>query len=133
MRFSYTAKEAKKAKETKLKENKAKKAKEAELKAKKAKEAKESMLEELKATKAKEENEAMLAEVVHISSDEDDDEDHTASTSIRSKAPIASTSNAQAASTAPRGYEKLSMTGYVLALFAPNAPPPLATRKRKST
>nr|GEY50353.1 hypothetical protein [Tanacetum cinerariifolium] len=99
----------------------------------KAKMAKESMLAELKAKKAKEENEAMLAEVVHISNDEDDDEDHIASTSIRSKAPIASTSNAQAASTAPKGYEKLSMTGYVLDVFAPNAPPPLATRKRKST
>ncbi|GKE28261.1 hypothetical protein Tco_1443645, partial [Tanacetum coccineum] len=57
---------------------------------------------------------------------------HTAST--RSKALIESTSNAQAASTAPRGYRKIAMTGCVLALRAPNdpnAPPPSATRKRK--
>nr|GEW04781.1 hypothetical protein [Tanacetum cinerariifolium] len=87
--------------------------------------------------------------------DEDDDEDPTASTStrsraltaftsIRSKAPtaytftrskalIASTSNAQTASTAPRGYRKIAMTRCVIGLFAPNAPPPSATRKRKST
>ncbi|GJV77132.1 hypothetical protein Tco_1508716 [Tanacetum coccineum] len=118
------AKEAKEAKKKELKPNEAKKAKEAELKAKKANEVKEAMLAELKAKKAKE---AMLAEVVQISSDKDDDEDPTASTSTRSRAPIASTSIPQAASTAPR---------YVLDLFAPNAPnapPPSATRKRKST
>ncbi|GKB99251.1 hypothetical protein Tco_0985388, partial [Tanacetum coccineum] len=115
------AKEAKKAKKKELKPKEAKKANEAELK---AKEAKEAMLAELKAKKAKEAKEAMLAEVVQISSDEDDDEDPTAFTSTRSRAPIASTSIPQAASTAPR---------YVLALFAPNAPPPSATRKRKST
>ncbi|GKG00289.1 hypothetical protein Tco_0301979 [Tanacetum coccineum] len=89
----------------------------AELKAKKAKEA---MLAELKAKKVNEAKEAMLSEVVQISSDEDP----TASTLIRSRAPIASTSIPQAASTALR---------YVLALFAPNAPPPSTTRKRKST
>ncbi|GJZ48722.1 hypothetical protein Tco_0602554 [Tanacetum coccineum] len=77
------------------------------------------MLTELKTKKAKE---VMLAEVVQISIDENDSsvEDPTASTSTRTRAPIASTSR--------------SMTGYVLALFAPkapNAPPPLATRKRK--
>ncbi|GJY68937.1 hypothetical protein Tco_0471919, partial [Tanacetum coccineum] len=113
------AKEAKKARDVELK---AKKAKEAELKAKKAKKA---MQAELKAKKAKE---AMLAEVVQISTDEDDDEDPTAPTSIRSRAltaststrskaptaytstraPIAFTSNAQAASTAPRGYRKIA-------------------------
>ncbi|GKD73683.1 hypothetical protein Tco_1331965 [Tanacetum coccineum] len=120
------------------------------LKAKKAKEAKEAMLAELKAKKAKKAKnakEAMLAEVVQIFSDEDDDKDPTAptstrsraptaSTSTRSKAPIASTSNAKAASTAPRGYRKIAMTRCVIALFvlnAPNAPPPSATRKRKST
>ncbi|GKB01111.1 hypothetical protein Tco_0829155 [Tanacetum coccineum] len=60
----------------------------------------------------------------------------TASTSIRSITPTASTSNAQAASTlAPRGYRKIVATGCVLGLRAPNdpnAPPPSATRKRKS-
>ncbi|GKA55314.1 hypothetical protein Tco_0754263 [Tanacetum coccineum] len=60
----------------------------------------------------------------------------TASTSIRSTTPTASTSNAQVASTlAPRGYRKIAATGCVLGLRAPNdpnAPPPSATRKRKS-
>nr|GEW24609.1 hypothetical protein [Tanacetum cinerariifolium] len=147
------ANKAKEAREVELKAREAKKAKEADLKAKKAKKA---MLAELKAKKAKE---AMLAEVVQISSDEDDDEDPTAPASIRSrastaftsirskaliaytsiisKAPIASTSNAQGASTTPKGYKKIAMTGCVLALFALNAPtaPPsfLPTRKRKST
>ncbi|GKF51650.1 hypothetical protein Tco_0148117 [Tanacetum coccineum] len=54
--------------------------------------------------------------------------------STRSRAPIASTSNAQAASTTPRGYMKIDMTGCMLALRAPNdpnAPPPSTTRKRK--
>nr|GEV13441.1 hypothetical protein [Tanacetum cinerariifolium] len=117
---------AKKAKETK----KAKKAREAEL----AKHAQ----------KEKNAKEVMLAEVVQIFSDEDDDEDHTAltsiksraltaSTSTRSRAPTASTSNAQADFTTPRGYKKIAMTGCVIALFAPNAPPPSATKKRKST
>ncbi|GKB64070.1 hypothetical protein Tco_0920256 [Tanacetum coccineum] len=102
VKLTKEAKEAKKE-ELKAKEAKeAKKAKEAELKAKKAKEAelkaKEAMLAELKAKNAKE---AMLAEVVQISSDEDDDdEEPTASTSTRSRAPIASTSIPQAASTA---------------------------------
>nr|GEX04937.1 hypothetical protein [Tanacetum cinerariifolium] len=99
-----------KAKETMLAELKAKKAK-------KAKEAKKAMLAELKAKKAKE---AMLAEVIQISSDEDP----TDFTSIRSRAPIASIFIPQVASTAPR---------YVLALFAPNALPSSAIRKRKST
>nr|GEV17341.1 hypothetical protein [Tanacetum cinerariifolium] len=96
---------AKKAKNAELKSTDLKKAKEAKLKAKKEK---EEMLAELKAKKA------MLAEVVQVSSDEDDsgDEDPTASTSTRSRAsitstrsraPIASTSNAQAASMALRG------------------------------
>ncbi|GKA12158.1 hypothetical protein Tco_0691704 [Tanacetum coccineum] len=52
-------------------------------------------------------------------------------TSTRSRALIASTSNAQPA--APRGYRKISMTGCVLGLRAPNdpnAPPPSTTRKR---
>ncbi|GKA21648.1 hypothetical protein Tco_0701637 [Tanacetum coccineum] len=130
------AKKEKKAKEAELKAKEAKKAKEAELKAKKAKEAMLAELKAKKAKKAKNSKEAMLAEVVQISSDEDDDEDPTAptstrskaptaSTSTRSRAPIASTSNAQAAFTAPRGC--------VIALFAPNAPPPSATRKRKPT
>nr|GEW04606.1 hypothetical protein [Tanacetum cinerariifolium] len=152
------AKKAKKAREAVLKVNKAKKAKEKELKAKKSKEAKEAMLAELKAKKdkkAKNAKETMLAEVVQISSDEDDDEDPTASTSIRSRAPtaststrsraptaytskrsralIASTSNAKAASTAPKGYGIIAMTRCVICLFALNAPPPSATRKRKST
>ncbi|GJY62854.1 hypothetical protein Tco_0464314, partial [Tanacetum coccineum] len=73
-----------------LAELKAKEAMLAELKVKKA------MLAELKA------KEAMLAEVVQVSSDEDDsgNEDPTASTSTRSKAPIASTrSRAPIAST----------------------------------
>ncbi|GJR44345.1 hypothetical protein Tco_1312448 [Tanacetum coccineum] len=150
------AKEAKKAREVESKENEAKKAKEAELKAKKAKEpkeAKKAMLAELKGKKAKE---AMLTEVVQISIDEDDDKDPTAPTSrrttapiaststrskaptaytsTRSRAPITSTSNAQVTSTTPKGYMKIAMTGCVLALFAPNAPPPFPpTRKRKST
>nr|GEY97087.1 hypothetical protein [Tanacetum cinerariifolium] len=149
------AKQANKAMEAELKANEAKKAKKEKIKAKKAKEA---MLAELKAKKAKNANEAMLEEVVQISSDEDDDEDPTAPTSTRSRAPtaststtsraptaftsttsrapIASTSNAKATSTAPRGYKKIAMTGCVIALFAPNAhnaPPPSATRKRKST
>ncbi|GJT25834.1 hypothetical protein Tco_0895771 [Tanacetum coccineum] len=147
---------AKKATEAELKAKETKKANEEELKAKKAKEAKEAMLIELKATKAKKAmsaKEAMLAEVVQISSDEDDNEDPTAptstrsraptafaytrsraptaSTSTRSRAPIASTSNAKDASTAPRVYKKIAMTGCVIALFAPNAPSPSATRKRK--
>ncbi|GKC63522.1 hypothetical protein Tco_1096120 [Tanacetum coccineum] len=94
------AKKAKKAKE-------ARKVKEAELKAKEAilaeLKAKEAMLAELKTKKAKE---AMLIEVVQIFSDEDDssDEDPTTSISTRSQALIASTSNAQAAFTALRGY-----------------------------
>ncbi|GKC04461.1 hypothetical protein Tco_0996071 [Tanacetum coccineum] len=143
------AKEAKKAK-------KAKKAKEAEWKAKEAKKAKEAELKAKKAKKAMKAKEAMLAKVVQISSDEDEDPTTptstrsrtpsaststrsrapTASTSTRSRAPIASTSNAQAASTAPRGYRKICMTGCAIALFAPNAPnapPPSVTRKRKST
>ncbi|GJW17159.1 hypothetical protein Tco_0024595 [Tanacetum coccineum] len=113
-----------------LTELKAKEAMLAELKAKKA------MLAELKA------KEAMLAEVVQVSSDEDDsgNEDPTASTSTRSKAliastksraPIASTSNPQVASTALRGYMKISMTRCVLTLFAPNASPPSAKGNRK--
>ncbi|GKE36085.1 hypothetical protein Tco_1455407, partial [Tanacetum coccineum] len=56
------------------------------------------------------------------------------STTSRSIVPIASTSNAQAASTAPRGYRKIAITGCVLGLRAPNdpnAPPPLTTQKRK--
>ncbi|GJT05591.1 hypothetical protein Tco_0840053 [Tanacetum coccineum] len=81
-------KKAKKAREAK-KVKEAKKAREVELKATEAKKAKEAMLAELKSKKAKE---AMLAEVVQISSDEDDDEDPTASTSARSKAPTAYTS-----------------------------------------
>ncbi|GJV25103.1 hypothetical protein Tco_1377798 [Tanacetum coccineum] len=51
---------------------------------------------------------------------------------IRSRALIASTSNAQPA--APRGYRKIGMTGCVLSLRAhddPNAPPPSTIRKRK--
>ncbi|GKG26098.1 hypothetical protein Tco_0399244, partial [Tanacetum coccineum] len=77
------ANEANKAMEVELKAKEEKKAKEAKLKAKKAKEA---MLAELKAKKARE---AMLAEVVQIFSDEDDDENPTAPTSIRSRAPTA--------------------------------------------
>ncbi|GKC47195.1 hypothetical protein Tco_1064917, partial [Tanacetum coccineum] len=56
------------------------------------------------------------------------------STTSRSIVPIASTSNAQVASTAPRGYKKIAMTGCVLGLRAPNdpnAPPPSTIRKRK--
>ncbi|GKF72949.1 hypothetical protein Tco_0219281, partial [Tanacetum coccineum] len=52
-------------------------------------------------------------------------------TSTRSRALIASTSNAQPA--APRGYMKIAMIGCVLGLRAPNdpnAPPPSTTRKR---
>ncbi|GKF23169.1 hypothetical protein Tco_0075491, partial [Tanacetum coccineum] len=62
--------------------------------------------------------------------------DPITSTSIRSITLIASTSNAQAASTsAPRGYKRIALTRYVLGLRAPNdptAPPPLAPQKRKS-
>nr|GEZ10726.1 hypothetical protein [Tanacetum cinerariifolium] len=53
--------------------------------------------------------------------------------STRSGALIASNSNAQVASTAPRG-KKIAMIGCVLALRAPNdpnTPSPSATRKRK--
>ncbi|GKF28731.1 hypothetical protein Tco_0095073, partial [Tanacetum coccineum] len=117
------------------------------------------------------EKEAMLAEVVQVSSDEDDSSDEglfgdedvvlfndvkypltdaeirmfkerpttsrapTASTSTRSRAPTASTSNAQAASTSALRGRKIAMTGCILGLRAPNdpnAPPPSATRKRKS-
>ncbi|GKE88564.1 hypothetical protein Tco_1566039 [Tanacetum coccineum] len=56
------------------------------------------------------------------------------STTSRSIVPIASTSNAQAASTAPRGYRKIAITGCMLGLRAPNdpnAPPLLTTQKRK--
>ncbi|GJS18592.1 hypothetical protein Tco_0413064 [Tanacetum coccineum] len=49
-----------------------------------------------------------------------------ASTSTRSRAPIAFASSAQAVSTRSRGHR------YVLALFAPNAPPPFPLQKRKS-
>ncbi|GKD15133.1 hypothetical protein Tco_1199540 [Tanacetum coccineum] len=42
------------------------------------------------------------------------------STTSRSIVPIASTFNAQAASTAPRGYKKIAMIGCVLGLRAPN-------------
>ncbi|GJW64715.1 hypothetical protein Tco_0116599 [Tanacetum coccineum] len=56
--------------------------------------------------------------------------------STRSKALIASTSNAQDASTlAPIVYMRIAMTGCVLGLRAlddPNAPPPSAPQKRKS-
>nr|GEW57371.1 hypothetical protein [Tanacetum cinerariifolium] len=127
------AKQAKKAREVELKAKDAKKAKEEESKAKKAKEAKEAMLTELKAKKAKKEKnakEAMLAEVVQISSDEDNDEDHTSSIPQDPELPLPPT-----AFTAPRGYMKIAMTGYVIALFAPNAPnapSPSATRKKKS-
>nr|GEV46802.1 hypothetical protein [Tanacetum cinerariifolium] len=122
------AKQEKKAMEVELKEKEAKKANEEELKAKKDKEAILAKLKAKKAKKAKNAKEAMLAEVVQISNDEDDDKDLTAptftrsrapttststssgssiaSTSIRSRAPIASTSNAKAASTAPKGYKK---------------------------
>ncbi|GJW50376.1 hypothetical protein Tco_0091727 [Tanacetum coccineum] len=63
----------------------------------------------------------------------------TASTSTfkaftRSKAHIASTSNAQDASTASRGYMKIAMIGCVLSLRDSddlNAPPPSTTQKRK--
>ncbi|GKE85147.1 hypothetical protein Tco_1558889 [Tanacetum coccineum] len=56
------------------------------------------------------------------------------STSTRSRAPVAFTSNAQVAS-APKGYRKIAMTGCVLGLRAPddpNASSPSAPRKRKS-
>nr|GEU79572.1 hypothetical protein [Tanacetum cinerariifolium] len=149
------AKQVKKARKVELKAMEAKKVTEEELKAKKAKEAMLAKLKAKKAKKAKNAKEAMLAEVVQISSDEDDDEDptaltstrsrapttftftrsraSTASTSTRSEAPIASTSNKKAASTASREYKKIDMTECVIALFAPNALPPSATRKKKST
>ncbi|GJZ73321.1 hypothetical protein Tco_0637467 [Tanacetum coccineum] len=98
------ANEAKEAREAELKAKEAKKAKDTELKAKKAKEAMLAELKAKKAKRAKNAKEAMLAEVV--------------------------------ASNAPIGYRKITMTGCVIALFAPNAlnaPPPSATRKRKST
>nr|GEX65216.1 hypothetical protein [Tanacetum cinerariifolium] len=134
-----------------------------------AKETKNAKLAKEAELKAKD---AMLAEVVQVSSDEDYSSDEaffgdedvvmfnvvkyplidaeirmlkerpttsralTAFTSTRSKAFIAFTSNAQAASTlAPRGYRKIAVTGCILGLRAPNdpnAPPPSATRKRKS-
>ncbi|GJY31800.1 hypothetical protein Tco_0415295 [Tanacetum coccineum] len=54
-------------------------------------------------------------------------------TSTRSGALIASTSSAQATSTsALRVYKRIAMTKIILALFAPNAPPPSASQKRKS-
>ncbi|GKB42999.1 hypothetical protein Tco_0887941 [Tanacetum coccineum] len=54
-------------------------------------------------------------------------------TSTRSGALIASTSSAQATSTsALRVYKRIDMTKCVLTLFAPNAPPPSASQKRKS-
>ncbi|GKE99919.1 hypothetical protein Tco_0023270, partial [Tanacetum coccineum] len=104
----------------------------------------------------------MLAEVVEVSNDAEDsrdlvffgDEDlillsnvkypltdaeirifkekSTTSTTTTSTDLIASTFNAQAA--APRGYNKINMTGCVLCLRAPNdpnAPPPSTIRKRK--
>ncbi|GJY22182.1 hypothetical protein Tco_0394748 [Tanacetum coccineum] len=105
----------------------------------------------LKAKKAKE---AELAEVVKVSGDEEDSSDEDflerpttsrapiASTSTRSRAPtactrsrapITSTSNAQAASTTPKWYMKIYITGCVLSLRAPNdpnAPPASTTQKR---
>ncbi|GKB39463.1 hypothetical protein Tco_0884405 [Tanacetum coccineum] len=126
------------------KEKEAKKANNAKL----AKEAKKANKAELKA------KEAMLTEVVQVSSDEDDssdeglfgDEDVVLFNDVKyplidaeikmfkeipttSRALIASTFNAQAASTlAPRG-RKIAM---IRAPNNPNAPPPSATRKRKS-
>ncbi|GKB44976.1 hypothetical protein Tco_0889918, partial [Tanacetum coccineum] len=118
------------------------------LKAKKTKEAKESNEAELKVKK----DVVMFNDVKYLLSDAEIRmfkerpitlRAPTASTSIRSraptastrsKAPIASTSTVKAASTAPRGYRKIVMTGCVLALRAPNdpnAPPSLTTRKRK--
>ncbi|GJS26229.1 hypothetical protein Tco_0486849 [Tanacetum coccineum] len=94
-----------------LKVNKAKKAKEAELKAKEAKKVKEVELKAKKEVKAKEE---MLAEVVQISSDEeDDDEDLTAPTSTRSRTPTAFTSTrfrAPTASTSTRSKAPIAST-----------------------
>ncbi|GJW21483.1 hypothetical protein Tco_0032105 [Tanacetum coccineum] len=86
--------------------------------------------------------EAKEAKVVEVSSDEEDFKRPTTSrapiastsTTSRSIVPIASTSNAQAAFTAPRGYRKIAMTGCVFGLKAPNdpnAPPPSTIRKRK--
>nr|GEX59143.1 hypothetical protein [Tanacetum cinerariifolium] len=134
-----------------------------------AKESEDMALSVMKELKA---NEAMLVEVVQVSSDDDDSSDEglfanedvvlfnnfkypltdaeikmfkerpttsrapTASTSTRSIAPTASTSNVQAASTSvPRGYMKIDVTRCILSLRSPNdpnAPPPSATRKRKS-
>ncbi|GKC33133.1 hypothetical protein Tco_1040427 [Tanacetum coccineum] len=78
---------------------------------KKAKEAKKALEAEMKAKKDKKAKEAESSHCIHFQS--------------------------QAASTAPKGYRKIAMTGCVLALFAPNAPnapPPFPpTRKRKST
>ncbi|GJT68945.1 hypothetical protein Tco_1028231 [Tanacetum coccineum] len=75
--------------------------------------------------KAQKTKEAKEAKIVEVSSDEEDFSDEV---------PIASTSNAQAASTALRGYMKIALTGCVLGLRAPNdhnAPPPSTTRKKK--
>ncbi|GJY62476.1 hypothetical protein Tco_0463133 [Tanacetum coccineum] len=133
-----------------LKKKKAKEAKNAKL-VKEAKKAKET---ELKA------NEAMLLEVVQVSSDEDDssdeglfsDEDVVLFNDVKypltnveikmfkerltaSRALTASTSNAQAASTSALIGRKIAMIRCILGLRAhndPNALPPSATRKRKS-
>ncbi|GJX95139.1 hypothetical protein Tco_0349725 [Tanacetum coccineum] len=100
----------------------------------------------VKGKKTREAKETEVVEVVKISSDVVDSSDEVffgdedldlvsraPNASTRSRALIASTSNAQPA--APRGYKKIAMTGCVLGLRAPNdpnAPPPLTTRKRKT-
>ncbi|GJY72383.1 hypothetical protein Tco_0476086 [Tanacetum coccineum] len=124
-----------------LKAKKAKEAVEAELKAKKAKEAEEVELTVKKevVVLSSDEDVACFNDVKYTLSDveirmfkEGPTTSRTlsrqlASTSTRSKtrsrAPIASTSNAQAASTStPLGYIRIAMIGYVLGLRAPNDP-----------
>ncbi|GKD69603.1 hypothetical protein Tco_1323693 [Tanacetum coccineum] len=101
--------------------NEAKKAKEAELKVKK-KLLKYLVMKEILVMKV-------------FFGDEDLVLSRAPTTATRSRALIASTSNAQVASTPLRGYRKIAMRGCVLGLRAPNdpnAPPPSTTRKRKA-
>ncbi|GKE20490.1 hypothetical protein Tco_1432002 [Tanacetum coccineum] len=90
----------------------------------------------VKAQKTKEAKEAKIVEIRTVKERPTTSRAPITSTSKTSRliVPIASTSNAQAASTALRGYMKIALTGCVLGLRAPNdhnAPPPSTTRKKK--
>ncbi|GJX64511.1 hypothetical protein Tco_0298854 [Tanacetum coccineum] len=88
----------------------------------------------VKAKKTKEAKEAKVVKVVEERPTTSRAPIASTSTTLREIVPIASTFDAQAASTASRGYRKIAMTRCVLGLRAlndPNASPPSTTRKRK--